>query len=65
MQRHDIEHTQLVHMQPCGRVKCVVAAYLLEERGAQDSSIYLVGVVERLTEAFHLLLEHLLRKRLC
>ena len=31
-----------------------MAAYLPEERGAQDSTIYLVGVAERLTVAFHL-----------
>ena len=39
-----------------GEVKCTVAAYPPEERGgAQDSTIYLVGVAERLTVAFHLL----------
>ena len=31
-----------------------MAAYLPEERGAQDSTIYLVGVAEQLTVAFHL-----------
>ena len=35
-------------------MKCAVAAYLPEERGAQDSTIYLVGVAELLTVAFHL-----------
>ena len=35
-------------------MKCAVAAYLPEERGAQDSTIYLVGVTEWLTVAFHL-----------
>ena len=48
-----------------GEVKCAVTAYLREESGAQDSTIYLVGVTEQLTVAFHLLLEHLLRKCLC
>ena len=28
--------------------------FLRSERGAQDSTIYLVGVAERLTVAFHL-----------
>ena len=35
-------------------MKCAVAAYLPEERGAQNSMIYLVDVAERLTVAFHL-----------
>ena len=35
-------------------MKCAVAAYLPEERRAQDSTIYLVGVAEWLTVAFHL-----------
>ena len=36
-------------------MKCAVAIYLPEERErAQDSRIYLVGVTERLTVAFHL-----------
>ena len=35
-------------------MKSAAAAYLPEERGAQDSTIYLVGVAERLTVAFHL-----------
>ena len=35
-------------------MKCAVAAYLPEKRGAQVSTIYLVGVAERLTVAFHL-----------
>ena len=33
-------------------MKCAVAAYFPEERGAQDSTIYLVRVVEQLTVAF-------------
>ena len=37
-----------------GEEKCAVAAYLPEERGAQDSTFYLVGVAEQLTVAFHL-----------
>ena len=50
--RHDIGHAQLVHIQLFlvdGEVKCAVAA-----REAQDSTIYLGGVAERLTVAFHL-----------
>ena len=35
-------------------MKCAVAAYLPEERRAKDSTIYLVGVAEWLTVAFHL-----------
>ena len=35
-------------------MKCVVSAYLPEERGAPNSMIYLVGVAERLTVEFHL-----------
>ena len=35
-------------------MKCAVAAYFPEERGAQNSTIYLAGVAERLTVAFHL-----------
>ena len=35
-------------------VKCAVAVYFPEKRGAQDSTIYQVGVSERLTVAFHL-----------
>ena len=35
-------------------VKCAVVAYLHEKRRAQDSTIYLVGVAERLTVAIHL-----------
>ena len=56
--RHDIVHARLVHIQLLlagGELKCAVAAYLPEERGAQDSTIYLVGgVAERLTVAFHI-----------
>ena len=36
-------------------MKCAVAAYLPKERGAQYSTIYLVGVAERLMVAFNLL----------
>ena len=44
----------------------MLAAYLPEERGAQDSMIYLVGDAKRLKVALRLFkLEHLLRKRHC
>ena len=57
MRRHDFGHVQLVHtirlfLIVGGEVKCAVAAYLPEERVAQDSTIYLVGVAEQLTVAF-------------
>ena len=56
---HDIGHAQLVHIQlflAGGEVqKSAVAAYLPEERKrGSRSTIYLVGVTERLTVAFHL-----------
>ena len=69
MQCHDIGHAQLVHIRlflAGGEAKCAVAAYLPEERGRGSRFYDLPGcVAERLTVAFHLLLEHLLRKRLC
>ena len=38
-----------------GELKYIVlSAYLPEEREAQDSTIYLIGVAKRLTVAFHL-----------
>ena len=45
MRRYDFGHAILVHIQlflAGGEVKCAVAAYLPEERGAQDCMIYLV-----------------------
>ena len=50
-------HALLVHIRLFlvgSEVKCAVAAYLPKERGARDSTIYLVGVAERLTVAFHI-----------
>ena len=35
-------------------MKCVLWQPIFLRRGAQDSTIYLIGVTERLTIAFHL-----------
>ena len=51
--RNYVVHTRLL-LVAGNKVKCAMAAYLPEERGAQDSTIYLVGVAEQLTVVFHL-----------